>query len=126
MKASELRIGNYVMHGAKVVAIDPKWISIEYYNPLPNIEKFEIETFKPMLLTHNHLIQFGFTLEIFFEGDPPIYYLPNKEFQIDYETFQPLYTGLPIGIYKIKYVHQLQNLYYSLTCEELTIKEPAV
>lgn len=33
--------------------------------------------------------------------------------------------GYPLSEYKqIEYVHQLQNLYFALTGEELTIKEP--
>lgn len=114
MKASELRIGNLVKvpttDGSDVFTqIEPsnychEWnseISIESYNPIP--------------LTEEWLVKFGFvkTEDIF------------KNIYHSIEKFQMENINYFVGITETKllYVHQLQNLYFALTGEELTLKE---
>lgn len=46
-------------------------------------------------------------------GLPPIYFIYNGYYYMD---------GLPLNGNKIKHLHQLQNLYFALTGEELNVK----
>ena len=110
MKASELRIGNYVEYGD-----DIEQISIHLLFGALNGDDV-----KPIPLTEEWLVKFGF--------EPNIY---NDEFELYPLTFDCEYTdegnwnisydSYPLST-EIKHVHQLQNLYFALTGEELTIK----
>lgn len=105
MKASDLRIGNMVklMDGSvlTVSAID--------------IMQFT-EHFKPIPLTEEWLVKFGF------EGGDIHYWHPDSDYSIEklggawevYHSQNPSYYGTTVN-----YVHQLQNLYFALTGEEL-------
>ena len=120
MKARELRIGNYVTvehprHGEKFIEVE------SVTNDTINMEfrPYYLGELQPIPLTEEWLLKFGFE--------------KVKSRYEEAETFdyvlQPLYfdmanTSVKInGVYqKInypEYVHQLQNLYYSLTGEEL-------
>ena len=81
--------------------------------------------YEPVPLTHEGLQDLGFYSDIFFEGDSPVYTLQDRDFFIDFDTFQPIDSGFPIASYKLEYIHQIQNLYFALTGEELGIKEKA-
>ena len=129
MKVNELRIGNYIELDGKVESI---WeISMDYQDegfPLfsagtTSLVEFRECRHKPMPLTEEWLEKFGF-----YETSRYGKYL---EFNINQEQS----LRLPIckhserdfwyvlrGSVKIQYVHQLQNLYFALTGEELTIK----
>lgn len=117
MKVDELRIGN--------------WVECKEYAKVNKPEIFQIttETFhyqyrssfiskyvEPILLTEEWLLKFGFEKDDTIWIKHPIYGLLEKNGRFFIELGE---TG---GIY-IKYVHQLQNLYFALTGEELTIKE---
>jgi len=123
MKASELRIGNWVKvpttDGSDVFTqIEPsnfchEWnseISIESYNPIP--------------LTEEWLVKFGF---VRIKSSSPERW--RKPDQINFKfgkwksscgIFMKGCNGLGRNI---DHVHQLQNLYFALTGEELTLKE---
>ena len=108
MKANELRIGNFIIESLsfgsdKVIKVDP------------NIFNRRIDEFIPITLTEEWLLKFGF----------------KKKYK-SYEKcdFTFLQGGFDKLAYKLtiientpKYVHQLQNLYFALTGEELTFKE---
>jgi hypothetical protein len=112
MEAKDLRIGNWVMSlingESQINAKGILWQSENkgYYDPIP--------------LTEEWLIKFGF------DEITPKYYVLN----IDENTSFTYYYTFSGGVWhfefegisiKIKYVHQLQNLYFALTGEELTI-----
>ena len=107
MEAKELRIGNLVY------AFKTTWVIDQ-----TDFVGDKISTYKPIPLTADWLLRFGFEQDIGF----PIfsidqYYIrirDNFEFGIDEEG------GLHLS--EIQYVHQLQNLYYALTGEELELK----
>ena len=112
MKANELRIGNLVDWDektirSKVKGIHPSGNYLHLDNGWVQLSRCE-----PILLTEEWLVRFGF--EKLTKGGS-IYKL--KDFHV--QDFSPL------GIYEcnnhieIKYVHQLQNLYFALTGEEL-------
>ena len=73
---------------------------------------------KPIILTETWLIKFGFKKNN--------NWFSNDLFEIDIES-RGLHVRLIMGgsskyLLHIKYVHQLQNLYFALTGEELTME----
>lgn len=106
-KANELRIGNYVYDTlGKVNKINLEAITY--------IEKEPHNQVKPIPLTEEWLFKFGF----------------KKKYK-SYEKcdFTFLQGGFDKLAYKLtiientpKYVHQLQNLYFALTGDELSLK----
>lgn len=119
MKANELRIGNYVYDDVlkdidTVYQLDLRCVNDCYIKDLNN-------EMKPIPLTEEWLLKFGFVV---FGIDKDHYSLHDfKLFDVGgYYIVTPLpHEYKPI----IKHVHQLQNLYFALTGEELTIKENA-
>ena len=144
--ASELRIGNYVYEDQSVIVKIEKLTSdkyqewnqyedeycIEFTKLDDNENMFYSEVF-PIPLTEEWLLKFGFKLD---DGD--FYELSIiKNEQVDCELWARSCMGLKIQLatctkvkdYEqtdvrfdyIKYVHQLQNLHFSLTGRELTV-----
>jgi len=114
MRPEELRIGNCVKYARGVLKHEGKITTIGA------IIVGETDFYEPIPLTEEWLVKFGF--ECNFNN-------PNKWLQIaengeeleiysDWLGEQCLYDRV-----SIKYVHQLQNLYFALTGNELTIKE---
>jgi hypothetical protein len=124
MKANELRIGNLLNYQtaegdiltATIDWQDLKWLSEDEqgFNLVHN----------PILLTEDWLLKFGFKLVFAGQGDGFIYecgqlcnamniYSRNRNVFL-YSTFNSCEIN-------IKYVHQLQNLYFALTGEELSL-----
>lgn len=107
MKLNELRIGNYVYAFKTIWQIDN--------TDFCNLEQVETYNFIP--LTEEWLLKFGF------ESNPYQDRYENKVIQVECNKLRG-YTELWIdGMPHIKYIHQLQNLYFALTGEELEIKE---
>ena len=107
LKASDLRCGNLVLKvdGNKIHKIVPVDISILSVNK---------DIFKPIKLTEDWLIRFGFIKD---RTELALYYYNDFEIQL------PVYFKYKDSILnKIKYAHQLQNLNFALTGKELTIK----
>jgi hypothetical protein len=116
MNANELRVGNYVnsdesglteVNGHLIAFLEtPKSIITGFVEPIP--------------LTEEWLAKLGVTHK--YENE---YYLAGGHWEFTEDGFIPMpwYTneGFPTG-FKIKHVHQLQNLYFALTGEELTQK----
>lgn len=132
MNAKDLRIGNYINYFNKAVKVNGisknmmdatsmvGRIDGEFINGNGTVSN-EPNAFDGIRLTDEWLLKFGFYSDIIFEGDSPIYTLEGNDFNIDFHTLQPIDSGFPIANYKIKYIHQLQNLYFALTGNELTI-----
>lgn len=125
MQAKELRIGNLVEDEYKRVQtiagieIDP---FSEYSIDFVGESWAHISKVFPIPLTEEWLIKFGF--EISRTG-----FARKNDFQIGNitieENYQYEYANGSIGkwiLKDVKYVHQLQNLYFALTGEELTLK----
>jgi hypothetical protein len=113
IEARELRIGNYIssMYEEGVTVIksiveDKNWGG---YFVVTENNKTSITMVKPILLTEEWLIKFGFSVfkDMYFIKGMQIWKC-NDMFLCDKN-----------GIY-IKYVHQLQNLYFALREKELT------
>lgn len=117
MKSTELRIGNYYLS----FGVDLK--QVEQLTK----DKMLID-FHPLTLTEEWVINFGFQKDI---GD---YFYINVENDYGGEIMFGDYNGEVcawlqgcdqgrVGVF-IKYVHQLQNLYFTLTGEELVLNVP--
>ena len=108
MQATELRIGNIVAYGQsqwKVSGIIPPHPLRNHYmielwnNGLVDVIRSDLHSIP---LTEEWLLRFGFESKnpvLFTNSDGDSFYLDDT---------------------KIKHVHQLQNLYFALTGEELT------
>ena len=121
MEANELRIGNYIDRTdyiCRVIGIDildsKKGTIIT--EPLDfKGERFVIQEQEPIPLTEEWLVKFGFEK---LEGWDDMYYFQIGNFQV----YEYNVSGYDYDGFNIKHVHQLQNLYFALTNEELTIK----
>lgn len=114
MESSELRIGNYTLdHG------HPE--QIPYGSDIDSAGLME-----PIKLTADWLTKFGFEKFDFEyeEGIEITYVLEKKnghQFVLS-DDFQPMDGEIAMLDYKLLYVHQLQNLFFCLTGEELVLK----
>ena len=130
MKANELRIGNMVLmnnkpypitfddfakHGLELVCDSPITIHFDELKPIP--------------LTEEWLLRFGFeeheTVKCLYSkrvGNFEIHLTIEGSDLLDIELSSTNISGAYPDKNLFKYVHQLQNLYYCLTGEELTIK----
>jgi hypothetical protein len=116
MNVIELRVGNWIHDNVesypltKYHLIDLLTDDNEHYaNPIP--------------LTDEWLIKFGVTDDKYIKGWSKIgdFYISKIKSGYELGSYDSEYD---IGEHKteVKYVHQLQNLYFCLTGEELTIK----
>lgn len=117
MEINELRSGNWIdtkdFHFDKFKGLyqyDPEW------------HKY-VHIFDPILLTEEWLLKFGFTKDREYSD----YYTKEGFFDVWFNKEKGLYT---IGHYDmdnvdiadVKYAHELQNAYYVIKKEELTLK----
>ena len=133
MKANELRIGNLVDLGnriAKVIEINHlACVVVDLEETQDTIEDYERT--KPIPLTEEWLLKFGFKKQDYKMSGCSIYKLGNiiimnsfrdngrKDMGITVEGISPPTWSLA----NLYFVHQLQNIYFALTGEELVVKE---
>ena len=123
MKSNELRIGNLIEYRisdrfdkrkewwevSEIDADDIHWLS----KVMP-----EDEDFKAIPLTEEWLLKFGF------EKEYGAFKLKGLKCWLTKYTSEPNLYSVNIGNIKLstlKYVHELQNLYFALTGSELTV-----
>lgn len=111
MDIRELRIGNYI----KLMLNDEDFKLIQVtLNDLEVIDNKK-GIFEPIPITEEWLLKFGFE-------KTPLGYFKKDGIILVVEDFY--YECLLGSVAKIlKYIHQLQNLYFALTGKELEIKE---
>jgi hypothetical protein len=112
MKATELRIGNYIFdickrHNRVITKID--FMKLDY--------KIEAGATQPILLTEEWLLKFGFDKK---EGKFGFEYHLNN-FSLYTSENKVVCFVFDDFLVKINSVHQLQNLYFALTGLELEI-----
>ncbi len=119
MEVNELRIGNYLFIDVGLPSMETHAVKAEDITSISNnVMKILV---KPIPLTEEWLLKFGFEYKD--RGGYKGWYSPfvlNESiriFEIENGWFK--YSSARSVI---KYVHQLQNLYFALTGEELTIK----
>lgn len=144
MKIQELRIGNYLMQidQNKEKEITEVWgIINDVINPLVNENYhggafgqkryYQGWNYEPIPLNEDWLLKFGME---YYDGFSNQRFIRLNKHECDFskltyshkEGLLRFTNGEDKGtslIPYVKYVHQLQNLYYALTGEELTINE---
>lgn len=132
MKASELRIGNYIFNRndqlCKVKELSEDKINAPVIDwPVTGLPH------KPIELTEEWLIKFGFqniTLKYYQNTNLKGLYLENIDSYLTFDKSEWRLEqdddwrdgGNHHDLLKIEYVHQLQNLYFALCGEELELK----
>ena len=113
MKATELRMGNLVYVDNEIIEVwEVSDSSINYH--YMEGKDIAIEELKPIPLTVEWLEKFGFE-----NIKDDVYRFGYYEYFMGGLCFD----GVEIfNAKRIDYVHQLQNLYFALTEEELTLK----
>ena len=112
LQSKDLRIGNLVYDAAE---------NIHQITSINGVDlgllgcSIELRFAKPILLTEEWLLKLGFKKD---KVDETYY---NGNFQIMLPYFFQYKTSL-IDHIIVKYVHQLQNIYFALTGEELELK----
>jgi hypothetical protein len=130
MKANELRIGNLVIdRKGQICKVERIEKEFEECKILSNTALTHLPV-EPIPLTEEILVNWcGFKKGILFDT---ILYLSNANwhislkdsvYQLNYKE-NPKNQWIPVCI-NLKHVHQLQNLYFALTGEELTINHPS-
>ena len=125
IQPQELRIGNYIEYNGEIIKLDGSLLCCYIQNEL----EFPLN---PIPLTEEILLKFGFEKrehKSFFKGKELIYFTftSNKYGFLIWNTIQNQWWVLgKISISQPIYVHQLQNLYFALTGEELTFKNPLI
>jgi len=114
MEAKDLRIGNLIMTRREVVTVDfLNPVSIGWGEGNFGSSDSRLAKFEPILLTESWLIDFGLEK------------MKESEYTQDSYYFGKYHLWLTSGVILfsdkdiIQYVHQLQNLYFALTGEEL-------
>jgi len=116
MKANELKIGNwinFIPDKGNFIISDIKTFNENTINGL------ELEDCQPIPLTEEWLLKFGFVKvkdDIFRLLEDDIIICTVSKIGSDEFEYEQLKVR---GIY-VQFVHQLQNLYFALTGEELT------
>jgi hypothetical protein len=127
MKNTEIRIGNYVYRNDILVTVDEQTFWDMKNNP---------EQYKPVRLTEDLLVRFGFEKYTWMDG----YFMKTKFGHLMIQFYRDeihlyftnvgankdglkmtgrKYIGNLNSTQNIKHVHQLQNLYFALTNKEL-------
>lgn len=134
MKANELRIGNWVLHPPK--SRDKRFEITVNANNILACDNGAI--YKPIPLTEEWLMKFGFEkvvynsgkegcgTDYYFECNNGIFMCYADDFSLGlYSSEYDMLNGLAVipNWEMTKHVHQLQNLFFALTGEELTIKQ---
>ena len=136
MKANELRIGNRVLFAEEGIeftirAIDKSGLAV--YNETEDVW-IELSAFEGIPLTAEWLLKFGFLIDMdaYCSVDTWKRFCYSKQITISCtpeKTDFRLFVNIPDDEWysfdwvHIQYVHQLQNLYFALTGEELILKK---
>jgi hypothetical protein len=128
MEAKELRIDNWIKYNFKMQGW--KYVQVcanDFHNGFRD-DKFVSINYKPIPLTEEWLVKFGFVkdkkhnncCDLELENDFYLQGVGYGKSNIKYEVI--LTDSNDNELTLVKHVHQLQNLYFALTNEELIIK----
>jgi len=129
MEKNELRIGSIVWDdysGEMIVSAIwagqlPVCVDLKKAEHLPS-GRYDLAKIEPIKLTAQRLIDWGFRNS---EMNPPLFLGKGLTIYIDSDNdFMIGRThghGDTVGLCHLKYVHQLQNLYFALTGTELVV-----
>lgn len=122
MKAKELRIGNYIYEPESSEPVPFKVWGAYQEKGNDKVNGYPIALFQPIPLTEEWLTKFGFLKN--YSNSYTSYKLSSRGFTIEYD-FRNGENVINAAMLEcvgldIDYVHQLQNLFFALTGEELT------
>ena len=129
MNANELRIGNYIERHNKVTGVKDV-VQVGGGTPLLAFEWMTTLKFNPIPLTEEWLLKFGFEFRnnnkqygwfLKVSKNRVLAWCHSKEIGLEFDTEDYDYNNTLFDFH-CQYVHQLQNLYFALTGEELTLK----
>lgn len=127
LKPEQLRLGNYIY--SEVTTVNVKVTTQVLKLIESEIKTKELSRYKPIPLTEEWLLKFGFERKFFNKEETPRWI--NKSFYmfIDavwYITFKRdgyvSFIAFDCFLKDLRYVHQLQNLYFALTGKELEVE----
>jgi hypothetical protein len=107
MNNKEIRIGNLINRNGLIVTVDEQTFWHMKNNP---------QLYTPFLLNEGWLLKFGFEKHEFDMGVAPQYRWKNRLIVVRDGCFVDYGTST-----QLKHVHKMQNLYFALTGEELTM-----
>lgn len=116
MESSEWRIGNFIYRNGNVSEI--KYYDFEHFEKKDDPRHYiEWRAIKPITLTEEWLINLGYETDCDISENPMHF---RKDGHLIWKPATIFYDDL----YRIelKYVHQLQNLFFALKVKELTLK----
>ena len=118
MKANELRIGNTIFNETIPVTVDGRTIFDMAFND-------EIANkYSPIPLTEEWLLKMGATKKHYWWTFPTMLWLKLYGASRNENGFISFHVEYRRAFYsEFEYVHQLQNFYFTIKGEELTIKE---
>jgi len=119
MEANELRVNNFVEIEMNTGWRLRKVRGYDIYN-IHGIDEYDKANYRPIPLTEEWLLKFGFEKEDYMNNNLYTKVFGLRIFTIGIKTERGYEFD---GWKQLKYVHSLQNLYFALTGEELTIKE---
>ena len=131
MKANELRIGNLLTFNGKIRTVDgvslvgchkdERYILVELNYMYKEKVLLQIDKIDPTPLTEEWLLRFGFEkVGVNYQKGWLLLWTFLKTGEVHFVLNEP--NSNKRHITEFKYVHQLQNLYFALTGEELEIK----
>jgi len=113
MKASELRLGNLIYNKqGDIVYVNTNHLTLLSYG----IE----DEFKPIPLTEEWVLKFGFENKLIGCKENQFWFNYLSIFRIHDDGFG---FHAVLDSKRIRYVHELQNLYFAIKREELTFKQ---
>ena len=114
MKLNEIRLGNKILHEGKIYTVDAKMMYAFFSGKID----YDIDNFEPIPLTEEWLIE----KMKFHKQNNQIYSIGLKLF-VSWWNTNSIEIDINGEVLEIncKYVHELQNIYFDLTGEELTI-----
>ena len=117
LSKNELRIGNLIFQSGQITTIENISRSINDWERVNNKRLFDCA---PIPITEEWLLRFGFTKH---STNP--FWFRKKQICISLVGAIELISW-DMQVFKIdskaEYIHELQNLYFALTGEELTLK----
>lgn len=124
MKLSDFRIGNLVNedHFVKAITLENE---LTIWNKKGH-DYLTILDIEPIVLTEEWLLKFGFIKNKYQNKDSIVDYIDNNTGWFTLAEKDGYFCLCEYRDFigkQFKYVHQLQNLYFALAGEELTLKE---
>lgn len=123
MKANELRIGNYLQYYIGEDGYEWQPSGIDHHDIVWCVEDNDDfnKSYRPIPITEEWLLKFGF--EKITAWYRKWLHAINLMINVGHgQTIAGLYEFKNIPIKQVSYVHELQNLYFALTGEELEAK----